>query len=104
MVMIGNRIRKRREELGYTREQFAEMLDVSPKFCIDFENGAKGLSLKTLIKISSILHLSTDYILKGTDKESIENPFVAFAQDTPSSEAIHYYKLCQVVKDNFGNK
>ena len=30
---IGGRIRRQREFLGYTREQFAELLDVTPKFC-----------------------------------------------------------------------
>ena len=28
---IGSRIRKQREYLGYTREQFAELLEVTPK-------------------------------------------------------------------------
>ena len=42
---IGSRIRKQREYLGYTREQFAELLEVTPKFCSDIELGVKGLSL-----------------------------------------------------------
>lgn len=67
---IGARIRKQREFLGYTREAFAEMLDVTPKFCADIELGVKGMSVPTLCKISSVLRLSTDYILYGnTDKE-----------------------------------
>jgi len=32
---MGIRIRKQRELLGYTREQLAEKLDVSTKFCSD---------------------------------------------------------------------
>ena len=34
---IGRRIRTQREAMGYTREQFAELLDVTPKFCSDIE-------------------------------------------------------------------
>ncbi len=41
-VSIGGRIRRQREFLGYTREQFAELLDVTPKFCSDIELGVKG--------------------------------------------------------------
>ena len=59
---VGSRIRKQREYLGYTREQLAEQLDVSTKFCSDIELGVKGMSIPTLCKIARILRLSTDYI------------------------------------------
>lgn len=62
---IGIRIRKQRELLGYTREDLAEMLDVSVKFCSDIELGVKGMSLNTLANISKTLCISTDYILFG---------------------------------------
>lgn len=62
---MGNRIRKQRELLGYTREQLAEKLDVSTKFCSDIELGVKGVSIQTLAKLTDLLHLSTDYILFG---------------------------------------
>lgn len=68
-VAIGMRIRKQREFLGYTRETFAEKLDVTPKFCSDIELGLKGMSVSTLCQISSILSLSTDYILFGVNEE-----------------------------------
>ena len=45
---IGSRIRKQREYIGYTREQLAELLDVTPKFCSDIELGVKGMSIPTL--------------------------------------------------------
>lgn len=60
---IGSRIRKQREYLGLTREQFSEMIDVTPKFCSDIELGIKGMSVPTLCRIAQALHLSTDYIL-----------------------------------------
>ena len=64
-VSIGGRIRKQREFLGLTREQFAEKLDITPKFCSDIELGLKGMSLPTLCKISKVLHLSTDFLFFG---------------------------------------
>ena len=36
---IGKRIRQQREFMGLTREQFAEQIDVTPKFCSDIEAG-----------------------------------------------------------------
>lgn len=66
---IGMRIRKQRERFGYTREEFAEMLNVTPKFCADIELGNKGMSVQTLCKISGILKISTDYILFGSEEQ-----------------------------------
>lgn len=68
-VAIGARIRKQREQFGYTREAFAEKLDITPKFCADIELGNKGMSVQTLCNISSVLKLSTDYILFGTTQQ-----------------------------------
>ena len=70
-ISIGKRIRRQRECLGYTRETFAEKLDITPKFCSDIELGLKGMSVTTLCRISDILGLSCDYILFGkTDDDS----------------------------------
>ena len=65
---MGARVRRQREFLGYTREQLAEKLEVSPKFCSDIELGIKGVSLQTLCNLSHILKLSTDYILFGVSR------------------------------------
>lgn len=62
---MGMRLRRQRELLGYTREELAEKLDVSPKFCSDIELGVKGVSLNTLAKLSDVLCMSVDYILFG---------------------------------------
>lgn len=68
MIEIGGRIRKSREGLLMTQEALAEKLDVSVKFISDIELGAKGMSLKTLNKLSVNLLVSTDYILYGSSE------------------------------------
>ena len=73
---IGNRLRQQREFLGYTRDAVAEKLSVSVNFCRDIEIGAKGMSLQTLVKLSNILKLSTDYILFGETPENEAEPLV----------------------------
>lgn len=69
---IGARIRKQREYMGLNREQLAELLEVTPKFCSDIELGVKGMSVQTLCRLSNVLSLSTDYILFG-EKEEIDS-------------------------------
>ena len=59
------RIRKSREDLGYTREKFAELLDVSVSYMAEVERGRTGISVKMLVKICNVLGLSADYVLFG---------------------------------------
>ena len=63
------RIRKAREEQGYTREKFAEKLDVSVSYLAELERGRTGISVKMLIKVCNLLGLSADYVLFGTERE-----------------------------------
>lgn len=64
------RIRKAREDMGYTREKFAELLDVSVSYLAEVERGRTGISVKMLIKICNVLGLSSDYVLFGEDRDS----------------------------------
>ena len=54
------RIRKAREDLGYTREKFAEKLEVSVSYLAELERGRTGISVKMLIKVCNVLGLSAE--------------------------------------------
>lgn len=73
------RIRKAREEQGYTRERFAEKLDVSVSYLAELERGRTGISVKMLIKVCNLLGLSADYVLFGNERK----------QDGQRLDAIH---------------
>lgn len=73
------RIRKAREDLGYTREKFAEKLDVSVSYLAELERGRTGISVKMLIKVCKVLGLSADYVLFGNDR----------TEDAQRLDAIH---------------
>lgn len=92
-VSIGARIRRQREYLGYTRDEFAELLDVTPKFCSDIELGAKGMSVPTLCKIAHILRLKTDYILFGRSEEAFSEPLTLLLQSCTDSERVYGEQL-----------
>ena len=83
---IGKRIRCQREYMGLTREQFAEQIEVTPKFCSDIETGAKGMSVPTLCRIARTLRLSTDYILFG--KQEKKDKSWAFKALAPMIESV----------------
>lgn len=69
VINLHLRIRKAREAMGYTREAFAEKLDVSVSYLAELERGRTGLSVKMLTKICTLLGLSADYVLFGTDRD-----------------------------------
>lgn len=68
LFQIGKRIRRHREKLSMTREEFAESACISPQFLAEIENGKKGMSVKTLYNICKSLDISSDYILFGETK------------------------------------
>ncbi len=62
------RIRRAREQQGYTRERFAEKLDVSVSYLAELERGRTGISVKMLVKVCDLLGLSADYVLFGKER------------------------------------
>ena len=72
VAVLHTRIRKARESFGFTREQFAEKLDVSVSYLAELERGRTGISVKMLMKICDLLGLSADYILYGDERQADE--------------------------------
>ncbi len=66
-IEMGARIKAKRLNLRYTRETFAELVDISPQFLADIEYGKKGMSFTTLKKICKCLGVSCDYIILGKE-------------------------------------
>lgn len=64
-VQIGENIKAIREQIGYTQERFAELVNVSAQYISDVERGNVGISVATLRKIREITSVSSDSILMG---------------------------------------
>ena len=69
MSSVGERIRKRRTELGWTQDQLAQKAGISKSFLSDLENGKRSVSADNLLDISRVLSLSLDYLMKGEETE-----------------------------------
>lgn len=69
-IIIGERIRKIREELKMSREKFSEMIDISDVFLGQIERGERSLSTKTLVKIVKFTGISAGYILFGDNSSN----------------------------------
>ncbi len=70
---MGERIYKRRKVLELTQEELAEKIGVSTQMISNLELGKKAIRPENLIKISSVLGISCDYILKGISNNDVSN-------------------------------
>lgn len=64
-LTVGLRIREIREAMQMTREQFSELCNISDSFLAAVENGKKSITSKTIFKICSNAHISSDYLIFG---------------------------------------
>ncbi len=94
---LGERIRKARKQRHLTQEQLAEECNLSTAHIGHIERGTRALSIESLITISEVLNVSTDYLLldisNSTDKK-LSNILTAI--DTVNNDK--YNKLYSVVK------
>ena len=81
---IGKRIRRQREKLVLTREEFAEQAEISARFLAEIENGTKGMSAETICKICNKFGLSADYILLGRQSaDDVQTPAIEILSKIP---------------------
>ena len=69
MVDFGNTLKRLRTESGYTQQQLADRLGVTKSVVSYYELQERYPSPDILIKLASIFHVSTDYLL-GLQKEA----------------------------------
>lgn len=65
----GERIRRRRERLGFSRQEIARRIGKAEKYYADIERGYCGMSLETLIDIADCLGITLDYLVFGEAAE-----------------------------------
>ncbi len=65
LLVVGQRIASRRRKLGWTQEELAEKGNLTPQFVSYAESGKRAMRPENLLKISSALGVSADYLLTG---------------------------------------
>ncbi len=69
MATVGERIKSRREELGWKQDDLATKAGISKSFLSDLENGKRNVGADKLLDIARALTLSLDYLMTGKDAE-----------------------------------
>lgn len=92
IIGMGIRVRKTREELGFTREKLAEQVDISTGYLAEIELESKNMSSYTLSKMCTALSTSSDYLLFGRSERAnpdlilemlsnLDDEYVDYARD-----------------------
>ena len=87
---MGNKIAKKRKDLGMTQNEFAEKLNVTRQTVSRWEAGSVLPDIDKISDIASLLDVSCDYLLKDEVKEE---------KDTLSDGI-----LSRLLKDSVGKK
>lgn len=74
MATVGERIKSRREELGWKQDDLASKAGISKSFLSDLENGKRNVGADKLLDIARALNLSLDYLMTGKDSENVKHP------------------------------
>ena len=70
---IGNKIKKRRIELGISQKELAKRTNISPAIMSQHENGDVAISLSKLIEIANVLVTTPNYLLDFKEKSEVNN-------------------------------
>jgi transcriptional regulator with XRE-family HTH domain len=78
MNPVGERIKERRAQLGWTQEQLAKESGLSKGFISDLEAGKRSVGADSLLAIATALGVSMDHLMKGelsrTEKGEVHVP------------------------------
>ena len=69
-IKVGNLIMNKRKSLGLTQRQLAERLNVSFQAISKWENGATYPNIEILSDLATVLNVSADEILAGSEKDA----------------------------------
>lgn len=68
---MSERLQKLRKKAGYSQEQASEMLGLSRQAISKWESGQGKPDIESVIKLAEIYQVSADYILLGTEQNTV---------------------------------
>lgn len=69
-ILLAQRLKECRKELGYTQSQVAIYCDITEKAYQNYELMMREPKLDIIIKIASVFNVSVDYLVGITDQKA----------------------------------
>lgn len=91
MKSIGERIREKRQNLGYTLEKLANEIGVTPSTILKYENGSINIPSDKIEKLSIALKTTPAYLMGWEDERIFRNQ-VVHGVDIPAEKKINFIK------------
>ena len=98
---LGNRIRKKRRQLGWTQEMLATKIGVSTSFIGHVERATRTASLETLVEIANALEVSTDYLLAASLQGKEDADWTELGKLRPGQRAV-MKEILRTMHDHMG--
>ena len=105
--LLGERVRKKRKQLGLSQEELSEACGISPAYIGIIERGNRKLSVETLVKIANALNVNTDYLLRDSvryNSSDIIKKTTSLLHDMDEDEIRYTYRMISNTKDFIDNK
>lgn len=72
-IYVGNKLRSKRQKIGFTLSDIAERLDISHQQIQKYERGQSRISAGTLYQLASILGVKSDFFFDGFIEQNYKN-------------------------------
>lgn len=96
---MGQRIREKRLELGFTQEKLAERIEMSTSHVGEIERGTSICSLAVLANIAEVLDLNLDTLVRGINNDNANQAFSEILGSLSKDHKELYIKLCENIAD-----
>jgi transcriptional regulator with XRE-family HTH domain len=92
MSGVGERIKNRRLELGWTQDQLSQKAGISKSFLSDLENGKRSVGADNLLDIARALGVSLDFLMTGaaSKEQQAEVPIPASLARFAAEEGLSF--------------
>lgn len=95
------RIEIRLAEIGMTKQEFYEKSGISSGSFSQWNTGKHAPSIKKVQRAASVIGVTTEYLLYGTDLMPDEEPSAGIKKERPADgEAPDQDKLLEIVRDS----
>ena len=97
-TIVGQRLRLRRQELGYSQELTSEKAGLHPTYIGQVERGEKNATIESIEKISSALNISLSKLFEklgaqDSDARNIPLECYEFISAKTKDEQEHIYRI-----------
>lgn len=99
-ISIGDRLRRRRVDMGYTQEHLAELANLHPTYIGQVERGEKNVTIESLEKICLALNYPMDELFCNLHAMGIQNKEARFCYNLIVEQPLADQKqLCVIIEN-----